>query len=162
MKIADPIPETTPITRVVSNLRRRFGIAALGALAAVFCSGADSLQGCHQSIGPSTGEVVAAGVGIGAVIAVAIIVPVEMSHHTLKGCVFAGPSGVKLQTSDSKIYDLEGDPSAIKAGDMIKFHGSKVKKTKDSKGDQVFRVEKLKKDYGPCHVTSAPAPGTTP
>lgn len=145
---------------------RRSGVAALAALVVIFCSGATSPSGCNSSssrIGPSGGEVAGVAIGIGAVVAVAIIVPVEInhSHHTLKGCVFSGPGGFELRTSDGKTYALEGDPSSIKAGDLVQFHGSKVKKTKDSNGHEVFRVEKLQKDHGPCKVaqpaaTSAP------
>jgi hypothetical protein len=152
-----------PIRFPIPRAGRRSGVAAFAALAVLLCSGATtSPTGCpggSGSIGPSNGEVVGAAVGIAAVIAVAIIVPVEISHshHTLKGCVFAGPNGIELQTSDNKTYSLEGDAASIKAGDMIKFHGSKVKKTKDTTGDQVFQVQKLTKDYGPCKVVAQPA-----
>jgi hypothetical protein len=152
----------TTVPRKPLSTSRRLSVAAFAALAVLFCSGATSSPtGCQSSgsIGPSNAEVAGAAVGIGAVIAVAIIVPVKISHshHILKGCVFAGPDGIKLQTSDNKTYTLEGDAANIKAGDMIKFHGSKVKKTKDSAGDQVFRVQKLTRDYGPCHATQMAA-----
>ena len=100
-----------------------------------------------------------AAVGVGAVIAVAIIVPVEISrsHHTLNGCVVTGEKGLELRTSDAKTYSLEGDAASIKVGDKVKIHGSKIKKTKDSTGPQVFKVEMLKKDFGPCPVTTAAA-----
>jgi len=129
----------------------------MAALAVIFCSGATAPSGCNSStsrIGPSGGEVAGAAIGIGAVVAVAIIVPIEInhSHHTLKGCVFSGPGGFQLRTSNGKTYAIEGDPASIKAGDLVQFHGSKVKKTKDSNGNEVFRVEKLKKEYGPCKV----------
>ena len=88
-------------------------------------------------------------------VAVVVVVEVNKSHHTLSGCVTSGPSGLLLQTSDAKTYALEGDAASIKVGDRIKFHGSKVKKTKDSAGDQVFKVEQIKKDYGPCPVGPA-------
>lgn len=149
---------------LIPRANHGFGVAAFTALAVLFCSGATtSPNGCQSSsgsIGPSNGEVVGAAVGIGAAIAVAIIVPVEISHshHTLKGCVFAGTNGIELQTSDNKTYALEGDAASIKSGDMIKFHGSKVKKTKDTAGDQVFKVEKLTRDYGPCTISAAQAP----
>ncbi len=45
---------------------------------------------------------------------------------------------------------LEGDAASVKVGDRVKLHGSKVKKTKGTVGDQVFKVEKLNRDYGPC------------
>lgn len=127
----------------------------MAALAVLFCSGSTAPTGCPSgSIGPSGGEVAGAAIGVGAIVAVAIIVPVEIHHHhhTLKGCVFTGPGGLELRTSDAKTYTLEGGPSSIKVGDLIQFHGSKVKKTKDQTGDQVFRVAQLKKDYGPCKL----------
>ena len=143
----------------------RFGVVTLTALAVIFCSGATSPSGCNSSsssIGPSGGQVAGAAIGIGAVVAVAIIVPVEINHrhHTLKGCVFSTSGGFELRTSDGKTYALEGDSSSIKAGDMVQLHGSKVKKTKDSNGNDVFRVEKLKKEYGPCKVPQLSAKAT--
>jgi hypothetical protein len=102
---------------------------------------------------------VGAAVGIGAVIAIVVVVAVNSGHHTISGCVISGPNGLELQTGDSKRYALEGDAASIKVGDRVKIHGSRVKKTKDTKGDQVYRVEKLRRDYGPCPVKiSAPGP----
>lgn len=141
---------------------RRFGVAAFGALAVLLCSGATtSPTGCPSgggSIGPSTGEVVGAAVGIGAVIAVGVVVLVEVDHHhhNLNGCVFATPAGLELQTRDAKRYMLEGDAATVKAGDRVKLQGNKVKKTKDNQGDQVFSVKSIKKDYGPCPANAAP------
>ncbi len=133
------------------------GISAFAVLTALLCSGSTSPTQCKIDVGPSTGEVVGAAVGVGAVIAVAIIVPVEISHshHTLNGCVVTGEKGLELRTSDAKIYSLEGDAQNIKVGDKIEIHGSKIKKTKDNTGPQVFKVEMLKKDFGPCPVTTA-------
>lgn len=93
-------------------------------------------------------------VGVGAVIAVAIIVPVEISrsHHFVTGCVVAAATGLQLQTSDGKTYALEGDAASIKVGDKVKVHGSKMKKTKSSTGPGVFTVQKLTRDYGPCPI----------
>jgi|ERR1039457_3037497 hypothetical protein len=160
LKFFQPVSQSGETSKMQSPANRPLGVAAFAALAVLCCSGASSPTGCQSSghIGPTTGEVVGAAVGIGAVIAVAIIVPVEISrsHHTIKGCVVTGSNGLQLQTSDAKTYSLEGDAASIKVGDMIKFHGSKVKKTKDSTGDQVFKVESLKKDYGPCSVTPKP------
>jgi hypothetical protein len=117
-----------------------------------------SLTGCTNGLnnasfpGISKTEVVGLSVGIAAVTATAIIVPVEISrsHHNIKGCVFAGPNGPELQTSDLKTYSLLGDAASLKVGDMVRFHGSKLKKTKSSTGEREFRVDKLSRDYGPC------------
>jgi hypothetical protein len=80
---------------------------------------------------------------------------VSHSRHTLKGCVFEGPGGLRLQTGDSKIYTIQGDAASIKAGDKVRLHGSRVKKAKGYSGDPAFLVQKLSKNYGPCHVTLA-------
>lgn len=101
-------------------------------------------------------------VGIGAAIAIVTLVAVNHSHHTLKGCVLAGPNGLRLKTSDTKIYSIEGDAAGIKVGDNVKVHGSKIKKAKDADGEQVFKVEKISKDYGPCKFGLAQAPSSTP
>ena len=53
-----------------------------------------------------------------------------------------------MLTSDAKIYAIQGDPAVIKVGDRVKFHGARVRKAKDSKGNQIFKVDKFKKDYG--------------
>ena len=139
---------------------RPMGITAFAALTVLLCSGATSPTTCQSSggsIGPSNGEVAGAAIGIGAVIAVAIIVPIEVtkSHHQLTGCVVTASNGLELQTSDAKTYSLEGDAASIKVGDRVKIHGSKIKKTKDSTGPQVFKVEMLKRDYGPCPAAAA-------
>jgi hypothetical protein len=93
--------------------------------------------------------------GVAGIAAVTTILAVNHSHHTLTGCIFQGPEGLRLQSGHSKIYNLEGDAESIKVGDKVKLHGSRVKKAKGSHGDQAFKVEKLNKNYGPCHVTLA-------
>jgi hypothetical protein len=154
---SDSSPSTT--SRRSATPSRRLGITAFAGLTVLLCSGSTAPTQCQGSIGPSTGEVVGAAVGVGAVIAVAIIVPVEISrsHHIITGCVRTGTSGLELQTSDGKTYALEGDAASIKVGDKVKIHGSKIKKTKDSTGPGVFRVEKLNRDYGPCPAATATA-----
>jgi hypothetical protein len=119
----------------------------------LFCGQTAPIE-CKGSIGPSTGEVV--GVGVAAVgvitIGTVVLVHVHNSHHNIKGCVVAGPSGIQIKSgtgSDMKTYTLAGDTN-IKVGDLVKVHGNKVKKVKNSIGDETFTVEKLNKDYGPC------------
>jgi hypothetical protein len=75
----------------------------------------------------------------------------------MSGCVVSGPGGLELRTSDSKTYALQSDAASIRVGDRVKLHGSKVKKTKDTSGDEVFKVEKLSRDYGPCRLNPKPA-----
>ncbi len=68
--------------------------------------------------------------------------------------------GLSFQTSDSKRFMLEGDSASVKVGDRVKLHGSRVKKAKGAAGDQVFTVEKLNRDYGPCPAAPPPSPST--
>jgi len=68
---------------------------------------------------------------------------------------------MKLKTSDSKIYSIDGDSAAVKAGEKVKLHGSRVK-AKTADGDQTFKVEKVSKDYGPCHADIAALSGVAP
>lgn len=151
-------------------VKHHFSIAAVAAITACCCLGAATDANGQNAprarsadtLSHDVNAVVGGSVAIvGAVAAVAIVFAVTHDHHTLKGCVSSGPNGPELQTSDSKTYSLEGDSSAIKVGDMVKFHGSKVKKAKDSKANQVFFFEEMKKNYGPCHVTAVPAAGAT-
>jgi hypothetical protein len=101
--------------------------------------------------------VIGVGVAAAAVITIGTVVLVHNhnSHHTIKGCVVSGPEGIQIQSgsgSDMKTYTLAGDPN-IKVGDLVKVHGDKVKKVKNSTDPQTFTVEKLNKDYGPCKTT---------
>lgn len=137
--------------------KRSKGVVAFAALTVFLCSGFQSSpSSCGSSnsslgsIGPSKGEVVGAIAGVGAVVAVAVLLEVNHSHHTLKGCVVSNGSGFELRTSDSKHYQLDGDVSKIHVGDKVKIHGSRIKREKNDTGDQVFKVESLSKAYGPC------------
>lgn len=137
---------------------RTNGALAFVCLTAYLLSGATAPQTCQTqaptSIGPSGGEVLAAAVGVVAVIVVGTVVLVEVhkSHHTVKGCVSTGPNGVEVTTIEDKprTYMLDGDTASVKVGDLVRVHGDKIKKAKDSTADQVFRVQKINKDYGPC------------
>lgn len=102
-----------------------------------------------------TGYKIGIGIGIGAVAAAVVLVAVNHSHHVMSGCVLSGPNGLELQTGDSKTYALEGDSASVKVGERVKIHGSRAKKAKGASGPDVFKVEQLKKDYGPCHVEHA-------
>ena len=136
----DPACETS--NSLAPRKGNRLGIAVFGAVTVLFCSGA-------TQCGPTGGEVAGAAVGIGAGIAVIVVVAVNATHHSITGCVVSGPNGPELQTSNRR-YALEGDAASIQVGDRVKISGSRVKRTKDQTGDQVYRVEKLRKDYGPC------------
>jgi hypothetical protein len=148
-------------------MNRRSGIIATTALSSfIFCGAATTTQGCNnQRIGPSEGEVVAAGVGVVAVVAVGTVVLIEVhnSHHTIKGCVTAGPTGIQVQNEgDKKVYTVTGVTQNVKVGDRIKVHGDKEKMAKGSTAEQIFVVQKLNKNYGVCQVASAPVNPASP
>ena len=148
-------------------MKRRFSIASLAALTVLFCSGVSTPANGQRAPRPQNTDPLYSGVNavvygsiaiVGVIVAgVVVIVAVNHDHHVLKGCASSGPNGLQLQTSNSETYLLEGDPSAIKAGHMVKLHGSKAKSPKGSKSNRVFIVEELKKDYGSCNLTAAPA-----
>jgi hypothetical protein len=147
----------------MSGVRRTGVVGMIGLSVYLLCGAQSSPQACQTTrIGPSGGQV-AAGVAIVAAVVVGTVVLVEVhkNHHRVKGCVFDGPSGIELRTGGDtpKVYSLTGDASKIKVGDMVRLHGNKVKKTKDSTGDQTFTVETITKDYGPCKL---PALATSP
>jgi hypothetical protein len=140
-------------------------MAALGPL--LFCGGS-SLTGCASNtsnfqIGPSKGEVVGIAVGIVAVAVVGTVVLVEVhkAHHTMKGCVTSGPDGFELTSDgDRKLYILTGATAAVKAGDIVRVHGSKEKAEKNSSVPRDFMVEKINRDYGPCGAAPLPPPAS--
>jgi hypothetical protein len=134
-------------------MNRRIGTVSMFALSSFLLCGASSPTQCKEQIGPSTGEVVGVAVAAGAVIVVGTVVLVEVnkSHHTIKGCVTTGPSGLTvINESDKKVYALTGIPVNVKVGDIVKVNGSKEKKQTDSAGNEDFVVTRMNKDYGPC------------
>jgi len=138
---------------------RKFGIIAIAALAPFFLCGATSPTGCQPQPKPSNDGIyaTAAAVGGGIVLGAVILVEVNKSHHTVKGCVTSGPNGLLVRNeSDNANYALVGVTATTKVGDRVKLHGSKDKKTKDSAGDRTFVVEKLTRDYGPCTAGMKP------
>ena len=148
-------------------MRDRSGIVCFAALSSLLLCGASSPTGCTSApsghIGPSTGEVVGAGVAVVATVVVAtvVLVHVHNSHYSVRGCVTAGPDGLHLYENGSgKIYALTGVTANVKPGDVIKLHGAKVKGQKDSAGDQDFAVASINRDYGPCKALPAPPAGT--
>jgi hypothetical protein len=144
-----------------NTLNHRAGIVSMTLLTCLLLSGATAPQTCNtsnESIGPSKGEVIGVAVAVVGVVAIGTVVLVEVhkSHHTIKGCVLAGPSGLQVQdTSNQKIYDVTGVTANVKVGDQVRLHGNKEKKAKGAT-TQTFTIEKLNKDYGPCKVPTTP------
>lgn len=148
-------------------MNRRAGIISFAALGSLLLCGWTAPPGCQTTrIGPSTGEIVGAAAGIVAVVVVGtvVLVDVNKSHHTIKGCVTNGPNGLEVRNDkDNKTYGLTGVTANVKPGDVIQVHGSKEKNQKDAGGNQDFMVEKMSRDYGPCKVQlAAPATATNP
>ena len=145
-------------------MRRQNGIIAFAALSCLLLCGATSPNGCQsQNIGPSSGELIGAAVGIGAGIAVGTIVLVEVhkSHHTVKGCVTAGSDGIQVHNEgDKKTYSLTGITSNVKVGDIVQVRGDKKRLAKGSTGDEDFVVKQISKDYGPCQASLAAQAGS--
>jgi len=146
-------PASTP--EVSSRAGRCQRVTAVAVLAALLCSGATSCT--KTQVGLSVAAIAAVLVGT----TVGVTYAVKNHNHTLQGCLFSDAGGLKLRTSDGAVYALKGDGAGVKAGERVKFHGSKVKRAKgDSTGDQVFEVQKLNKDYGLCPATFATSPAS--
>jgi hypothetical protein len=152
-------------------MQRRKGLVAFAALSAFLLSGASSPTTCSNSNSntnnniPGTnitpGQATAILVGSAAAIAVGTIVLVEVhkSHHTVKGCVTAGPDGLQVHNQgDQKVYALTGLTASVKVGDIVKLNGNKEKNQKDSAGDVDFMIQKISRDYGPCKAALAAPP----
>ncbi len=143
------------------TLNRRVGIAVVVSLALLLGSARQASaqtgfpSGCIGYCG--NGIVIGIPVTAAAIATVGILLAVNHSRHFLKGCVATGPDGLELETSDSTMYFLAGDEAAIRPGEMVKVHGSHMKKSKDGKAGRGFNVSQLKKDYGPCSVKPAHA-----
>ena len=107
------------------------------------------------SIGPSTGEIVGALVGIAAVgagIGIGIYFVVK-HNHSVTGCAASTAGGMTLTTeSDKHTYSLIGDVAGIKPGNRVRVSGKKAKEK--SSGTAQFLVEKVSKDFGACSVSA--------
>ena len=142
----------------------------MAALTVFLFSGATAPQQCTPApqSGSSDAGIIAAGVGVLAVVAVGTVVLVEVhkSHHQVKGCVSRGPEGFQARTNEGKVWTLSGDMASLNPGDLVKVQGNRVSRSKAAAplaaGEQMFFVESLKKDYGACKLaTGAPAATAT-
>ena len=137
------------------------------ALSLLVCCGASSgsCNTSNEQIGtPAKGEIIAASIGAVAVVAAVIIIPVEInkSHHTLKGCVYTTPAGLELRTTENKTYALSGTIADIAPGNTLRLHGNHQKQDKSASGGQVFLVQKMQKNYGPCRALAQTIPAAAP
>ena len=139
-------------------------------LSLFICCGATSgsCNNSNQSFnlpGPSAGEIAGVAVGVGAAVTAVVLIEVNHSHHTLKGCLFDSPGGgLQLRTEALKDYTLAGSTANLAVGNSVRLHGDREKRDKNASVGQVFRVKELKKNYGPCSVLAAsvPSPGVPP
>ena len=151
-----------PMTRkfgICKPGNQKFGFIAMAALTPLFLCGATSPTGCQPQPQPSNAGIyaTAAAVGGGIVVGAIILVEVNKSHHTVRGCVSTGPNGlVVLNESDNQNYALVGVTANTKVGDRVRLHGAKDKKNKNSPAGRTFVVEKVTKYYGPCTVSTKP------
>ena len=146
------------VTTLAHRSKARFIVTV--ALTSLLSGSFVSLTGCKGQkldIGPSTGEVVGAIVGVVAVVGVttAVLVHVNHSHHQVKGCVSSGPNGLEVQTEGKTTWLLTGNTQGVPVGNLVKFHGTKVKRAKGSTGEPTFAVESLRKNYGACKAAPA-------
>jgi hypothetical protein len=121
------------------------------------------------NIGPSGTQVGLAIAAVGVVVVgTVVLIEVHHSHHTLKGCVLAGPNGLEIRNAEGKTYSVSGATADTKIGDLVRVSGDRQKKPKDPQTEQVFTVHKLSKDYGACKnlaatpIPPAPTPATSP
>lgn len=138
-------------------MNRRLTAFSLAVLSTALLCGASSPSGCTSApqgqIGPSNGEVygIAAAVVGGVVVGTVVLVEVHKSHHTLRGCVAAGPSGLTvIDPKDNRTWAVTGTTAGVKVGDKVQLRGTKEKHQKDSAGDEEFVVQKMSRDLGPC------------
>jgi len=145
-----------------AGTRRTKKMVAIG-LASLVCCATFGSTGCTNGLndtnfnfGPSKAQVTAAAIGVGAVVVgTVVLIHVHHSHHTVKGCVFSDQNGLEVQSQgDMKNYALTGETASVKVGELVRFHGSKIRKVKGSTGNQTFTVERITRDYGPCKVNS--------
>lgn len=103
-----------------------------------------------KGIGPSTAEVVGAAVGVAAV--TGIVLYLVLHKPSITGCVqSANGMSSLIDKQDNLNYTLVDENSVLQAGHRLKLSGRK-KKSKD--GSHIFRVKKMKQDYGPCEASS--------
>jgi hypothetical protein len=140
---------------------------AFAALSSFLLCGASSPSGCTNSntnnnipgTSLSEGQAIGivAGAGAAIVIGTVVLVEVHKSHHTLKGCVTAGPGGITvLNERDQRTYALTGVTAGVKIGDVVRVQGNKEKNQNDPAGDEDFTITHFSRDFGPCTAALAP------
>jgi hypothetical protein len=138
--------------------RRKVTVAVIALTSFLFC-GFNGPQQCQTKSDDHSKAIIITAVAVAAT-GTAVAIGVHTANHNIKGCVTSDKDGLHLQEGDTaRKYVLSGATPGIKEGDLVRVHGSKVKKAKGVNSDQIFVVDQLKKDYGLC--TAQPAVDTT-
>jgi hypothetical protein len=118
----------------------------------------NNIPGTSLSSGQAI-AIVAGGVAV-IVIGTVVLVQVHKAHHTLKGCVTAGPGGITvLNERDQRVYAINGVTADVKLGDIVKVQGNRQKGQNDSAGDEDFTITRFSRDFGPCKAALASPAG---
>jgi hypothetical protein len=114
----------------------------------------NNIPGTSLSSGQAI-AIVAGGVAV-IVIGTVVLVQVHKAHHTLKGCVTAGPGGITvLNERDQRVYAINGVTADVKLGDIVKVQGNRQKGQNDSAGDEDFTITRFSRDFCPCKAALA-------
>jgi hypothetical protein len=121
-----------------------------------------STSGTYSTSGKSYGSGAAIGIGVGAAAAAVAGILIYRHHHAAQGeeASVAGctqqANGLTTLVDDSTktTYSLTSLSRDVKPGERVELSG---KKTQDASGKNVFHVQKLVKDDGPCAPQSASA-----
>jgi hypothetical protein len=103
-------------------------------------------------IGPSTGTIVGAIVGVAAALVIVTVVVIHQSSKKRKitGCVNSGENGMSLtDEKDKRIYALSGNTAGIKPGERVTLQGKKIK-PKGANNTFVWETKSVTKDFGAC------------
>jgi hypothetical protein len=109
--------------------------------------------GWNLQIGPTSGQIIGASLGIaGAGAALGFGTYYALHHgHSLVGCTASGAHGLQLLNGgDQQTYFLVGKVDGVKTGELVRVSGKKEKS--NAGGEKQFLVAKLNKDLGPCAV----------
>ena len=110
------------------------------------------VQAQSGHIGPSTGTIVGAIVGVAAALVVVTVIVIHSSskNRAISGCVDSTENGLRVANEkDKKIYGLSGNTAGIKPGNRVKLHGKKVK-SNDANKPPIWEVRDVAKDFGAC------------
>ena len=144
------------MSKPLFRLAARLLIASALAFVAPTSSGAQTSNCCFTlRIGPTGGQVAAVLVGAAVVIGVGTYFLARAPRLT--GCVVREGGGLVLQRSGpgDSLYLLEGQTTALQPGERVKVIG---RKHRNGNHQQVVRVSRVAKEYGPCSAVAGVLP----